>query len=141
MKRAQCLIVKKNRILMVKQKEGNFDIWLLPGGNIEENELPEDASLRELQEECQVDGKIKRLVSFNDYSDRYQEYTYAVDIGDQIPKLGTDPELADDEQNLIDIGWIHPLDLNERERILLWAAGLMSVESILIELDNVLEKS
>ena len=135
MKRAQCLIARGSKILMVRQKEADFKIWLLPGGKMKNDESAEEA-LRELEEECRVEGKIRRMISFNDYNDRYQEYTFSVDIGDQMPALGTDPELAGDSQSIVEVGWKHISELDERERVLLWAAGLMSVDAVLEEMEE-----
>jgi hypothetical protein len=48
MARAQCLIVREQKILMVKHRENDYEYWCLPGGRIEPDELPSEAALREL---------------------------------------------------------------------------------------------
>ena len=53
-------IVRKARsILLVKEAHGRYKgSWGLPKGYINKNELPSHAALRELAEECNVDGVI-----------------------------------------------------------------------------------
>ena len=58
--RAQCLIHRHQRILMVKHHVDDEEWWCLPGGGVEPGETPAQAALRELQEECQVAGVINR---------------------------------------------------------------------------------
>ena len=49
----------KNQVLMVFHKKLNR--WLPPGGHVEEDELPDDAVIREILEETGIDVKIKSL--------------------------------------------------------------------------------
>jgi len=48
------LILKDNKILLVRHRYGN--LWVMPGGQIDKNEDPKIAALRELQEEVGVNG-------------------------------------------------------------------------------------
>ena len=49
---AGCVIVKNNKILMVKEaKKKCYGQWSFPGGHVEENELITDAAIREVYEE------------------------------------------------------------------------------------------
>jgi 8-oxo-dGTP pyrophosphatase MutT (NUDIX family) len=41
-------------------------------------ETPEAAAIRELKEECNVDGKIIRMISHNSYSDENKDYTFLI---------------------------------------------------------------
>ena len=49
------LILKDKKILLVKHRYGN--LWVMPGGQIDKNENPEIAALRELQEEVGIIGR------------------------------------------------------------------------------------
>jgi ADP-ribose pyrophosphatase YjhB (NUDIX family) len=54
---AGCIIVKENKILMVKEaKKKCYGQWNFPAGHVEENELIMDAAIRETYEEtgCKV---------------------------------------------------------------------------------------
>ena len=51
---------KKDRILLSHRRD--LDIWNLPGGHVEEGELPTEAAIRETREETGLKIKIKELV-------------------------------------------------------------------------------
>jgi len=132
--RAQCLVTRGNKILMVKHSVDGIEYYCLPGGGIEGDELPEAAAKRELLEECQVTGENLVLVS-QMYHDNHYNYTYYAEIGEQEPILGTDPEITD-TPILIDVTWCTLWDLCERDRAYLWAAGLLAVDEFAKELDS-----
>ncbi|MDD4082016.1 MAG: NUDIX domain-containing protein [Sphaerochaetaceae bacterium] len=46
---ATVYIINDSKLLLLKQERSNF--WLLPGGHIEDEELPHEAALREILEE------------------------------------------------------------------------------------------
>ena len=130
--RGQCIIVRKNKVLMVKHTENEKSYLCLPGGGIEINENTEYGSLRELQEECNVTGKI--VMKTSELYEQTNEgvkchVTFLVDIGEQNPKLGFDPECKDKNNPILqDIGWYSLEEICERDRAFLWAAGLFQVE-------------
>ena len=128
MSRAQAVVVRGERVLMVHHVEQKSDNWCLPGGHIGPGEPPADAVLRELAEECGVRGRIVRKVSEVNYGPDDNSHTFLVDIGDQSPKLGRDPELAQDGQILADVQWLRLEEICERDRAFLWSAGLITVE-------------
>jgi len=136
--RAQALVIRGNKILMVKHtcRSGDNVHYCLPGGGIEEGETPEQAALRELQEECNVTGTIIRKSSewADPYSDDKHFYTYHIDIGDQSPTLGYDPEV--EEQYLIEVRWLALDEMSEKDRAYCWSAGLMSVPQFAREIDT-----
>ena len=135
--RAQCLVVKDNKILMVKHKQGEYEWYCSPGGGIEKGETPEKAAIRELQEECLVSGKIiKKLSEYVDpFGDNMIFYTYQVDIGNQIPTLGYDPELTENPV-LVGVLWLSLDEICERDRAYLWASGLLSIKQFADELET-----
>ena len=56
------ILDKENRILMVKQHHDEKDIWMVPGGGIEEGESSMAAAVREMKEETGLDVEIDRLI-------------------------------------------------------------------------------
>ena len=143
--RAQCLITKGSRILLVKhrindqsakdisdliqKKHLSVEWWCLPRGGIELDETPEEAAIRELAEECNVSGQIIRITSQSDYGDRGKIYTFHIDIGDNEPTMG--PHYA---KYMIDLRWLELREIPERDRCFLWAAGLLEVPGMLEEI-------
>ena len=51
---------KKGRVLLSHRRD--LDIWNLPGGGVEDGELPDEAAIRETLEETGLKVKIKDLV-------------------------------------------------------------------------------
>jgi thiamine-phosphate diphosphorylase len=60
---AAVILNENNEILFVKRKvEPKKGLWCLPGGYVELDEKPETCCLRELREETNLEGEIKKLV-------------------------------------------------------------------------------
>lgn len=128
MSRAQCIVHRGLKVLMVLHHHGGRERWCLPGGGIEAGETPEAAALRELKEECLVTGRLMKLTSMVGYAPNDFHHTYLVDIGDQTPTLGDDPDKKTDEKVLAGIAWQSISDLSEREQVYLWTSGLLAVK-------------
>ncbi len=136
MSRSQCLVVRNKRILMVQHVAGGMKYWCLPGGGIEQNETPAQAALRELAEECNVNGQIIRQTSeWADPCAGNSTYTFHVDIGGAEPTLGEDPDCKGIPV-LIDVKWVELLQIPERDRVFLWAAGLLAIEGFIDEVSK-----
>ena len=135
--RAQCLVVRDGKILQVKHSHGAEEYFCSPGGGIEKGETPEQAALRELREECLVDGRvIKKLSEWPDpFDGNTIFYTFQVDIGGQIPMLGKDPEFTEDPI-LAEVRWMALDEICERDRAYLWASGLLCIEQFWDELSS-----
>jgi ADP-ribose pyrophosphatase YjhB (NUDIX family) len=133
MDRAQCLIVRNGKILTVKHKHNGIEYFCLPGGGVEDNETPEIAAIRELKEECLVDGFNTKLISMI-LHDNHVNYTYYADIGTQEPSLGVDPEV--ETPILVGVEWRTLDSLCERDRAYMWSAGLINFDEFSKELDS-----
>ena len=61
------VVTKDNKVLLVKESAGRYSgHWGLPKGYVDEGELPRDAALRELREECAVDGKVTGIYAIRE---------------------------------------------------------------------------
>lgn len=136
LERAQCLVIREKKILMVNHRQSGEEWWCLPGGAIEKGETPEEAAVRELKEECCIDGKVIRQTGYTAYSANDKSFSFEVDIGTQNPILGIDPDLPLGKQVLIDVQWLALSEIPERDRAYLWAAGLLGIGEFLSEVSG-----
>jgi ADP-ribose pyrophosphatase YjhB (NUDIX family)/ribosomal protein S18 acetylase RimI-like enzyme len=136
MPRVQAIIVRENRVLMVKQQHAGKAWWCLPGGAQEPGETPEQGALRELREECNVKGTIIRRTAHMSFASEEDAITFLVDIGAQTPFLGHDPEAAPGLEALLDLRWMKLWEIPARDRTFLWAAGLLGVDPFLDEVSS-----
>jgi len=128
--RSMALVVRDSKILMIHTYRFGRYIYELPGGGIEEGETPEDAALRELQEECGLVGTIVRPLNVLHRMNGNTEYVFLVEVTkDQKPKVGYDPEIAEGEEQAIKaVCWKELSELSEKDRAFLWYYGLMDVD-------------
>ncbi len=134
--RAQCLITHGNLVLMVKHRHKGLEWWCLPGGGVGAQETAAEAALRELEEECCVTGKIVCQTSVYIDGSGIETETFLIDIGNQEPHMGSDPEFSVEDQILADMRWLRLPEIPERDRAYLWAAGLMIVPEFLDEVTS-----
>jgi 8-oxo-dGTP pyrophosphatase MutT (NUDIX family) len=134
--RAQCIVQREKKVLMVRHRLGGAEWWCLPGGRVEPGETPEQAALRELDEECGIRGRVIRQTSRLMEAEGIESITFWIEPGDQAPRLGSDPEFAGDERVLVDLRWLALSEISERDRAYLWAAGLLSVPLFTEELSS-----
>ena len=117
--------------------EGKDDFYSIPGGRIEDGETPEQAAIRELKEECGLDGTIVRKLS-ELYNHNRTEYAFEVKVPDnQEPITGYDPEEAGNENPpLKEVLWMSLDELSEKDRAFLWGYGLIDIEGFYEEVKS-----
>jgi 8-oxo-dGTP pyrophosphatase MutT (NUDIX family) len=107
MDRATGIVLNGNKIMFMQQVVNEKLCHVFVGGGIEKNETPEQAVLRELKEEANVEGSILYgpAIRTPDYFEK--EYIFILKINiNQTPILGYDPEIPkSDEQVLKGIVW------------------------------------
>ena len=128
--RAQAIVIRDERILMIEVFFQGHDFFCLPGGGVEPGESFEQAALRELSEECNVQGRIIRQTSHQFYVSGDESVTFLMDIQDQEPVLGSEPEAdaSGEPQPMVGLHWLKLSEIPERDRAFLWAAGLLDAD-------------
>lgn len=128
--RSMAMVVRDSKILMIHTYRFGRYIYELPGGGIEAGETPEEAALRELQEECGLVGTIVRPLNVLHRMNGNTEYVFLVDVSkEQEATVGFDPEIAEgNEQAIKAVCWKELSELSEKDRAFLWSYGLMDVD-------------
>ena len=99
----------ENRMLMVKQHHEEKDIWMVPGGGIEDGEDTLHAGIRELLEETGLDIEMGPLLwHVEEVSGRGQRFVdfFLADIVGGHLGLGTDPEFDENGQVLREVKFL-----------------------------------
>lgn len=131
--RSVAFVIRDHKILMEKLCYGGRTFYSIPGGGIEDGETPEQAVIRELKEECGLDGVIVRKLAENYNHDR-TEHSYEVSVSDdQEPVKGYDPEEPMDEQSIKEVLWMDLRDMSEKDRAFMWSYGLLEIDDFFDE--------
>ena len=135
--RSIALVVRDTRILSVQTYRLGGYINELPGGGIEKGESPEEAAIRELKEECGLDGTILRPLAVQYKSGGGAEYSFEVSVPEgQEAITGYDPEEPVDNPPLKEVLWMKLDEICERDRAFLWHYGLMAVNGFFNEIKS-----
>ena len=133
--RSMAFVVRNQEILVEKLFYDGRYFYSIPGGGIEEGESPEKAAIRELNEECGLDGEIVKKLTEIYRADGSTEHVFEVSVSeDQTPIKGYDPEEPEDHQPIKDVCWMRLDQLTERDRAFLWSYGLMDLGGFFDEL-------
>lgn len=112
---------EEGRILMVRQNHEGKDIWMVPGGGIEDGENAKEAAVREVFEETGLKVDIKRLIwHVEEVSEqrgqRFVNYFLAQIAGGEL-NLGSDPEFSTDEQVLREVRFLSKKEIMSLDRV------------------------
>jgi len=106
--RVSVLLFKKDEILVVNMKRDTSNIFVLPGGALENKESIFDAGIREVKEETTLEIVIEKIVYIKElYTDNEESLDIILlgkIIGGELKK-GYDPEYGDN-QALNEVKWI-----------------------------------
>lgn len=98
---AGCIIKDSNgKVLLMHRSSAKRTQWEIPGGGVDEGEIPEQAAIRELKEELDVRVSVVRQIgskSFREDDVDYAYYWFEATIQDGTPRLtGADGGIHDD---------------------------------------------
>ena len=111
--RASGVVIKDNKILLMKQIFKSEDFYNLPGGGLEDNETLEQACKREIKEEFDIDVKVGRLIYILDTPSRLNFVFECEYSSGEITLGGPEKErMKEDDQYFVE--WT---DLDKMEEI------------------------
>lgn len=119
--RAAAAVVRTERteILLVKHRwHDGTNSWILPGGALHPGENPEEAVLRELDEETGLKGRIVRFLFTMPY-DLGTSATFLVEVDATAQvSLGYDPEEAQESSKMLeDVAWFPIKDVRDNPEV------------------------
>lgn len=111
---------EENRILLVCQHHEGRDIWLPPGGSIDDGETSKEAATREVLEETGLTVNVEEMIwhveELSHRGQRFAAYFLAKIEGGKLA-LGYDPELDTDHQILREVGFFTKEEINNLPHI------------------------
>ena len=101
---------EKDEILMLCQHHEDRDIWMVPGGAIEDGENSIEAAIREVKEETHLDIRITGVAWHveevsPERGQRFVNYMIGEIVGGELA-LGWDPELPEMEQVMKEVRFL-----------------------------------
>ncbi len=112
---------EEGRILMVKQHHEERDLWMVPGGGIEEGENSIEAAIREAKEETGLDIEVIGVAWHieevsPERGQRFVNYMIGKVVGGELG-LGYDPELGEDAQVLREVKFLSKEEIGQLEHV------------------------
>ncbi|MSR86060.1 NUDIX hydrolase [Candidatus Woesearchaeota archaeon] len=83
---AGCIIIEKNKVLLIRKKSNNW--FEIPGGTIEAHETPQQTAIREMKEETCCDVEILSLYQEQEFEHKGKLYHGTWFLG----KISSKPE-------------------------------------------------
>eukprot|EP00884_Botryococcus_braunii_P001344 jgi/Botrbrau1/1120/Bobra.0162s0018.2 len=107
---AAALIDGKGRVLLAKRPEGRAlaGLWEFPGGKVDEGERPEQALIRELEEELGIKVSFEDLKPLTFASHSYDDFHLLMPLY-ECSKWGGDPQGKEGQE----IAWVSANDLDK----------------------------
>ncbi len=112
---------EEGKILMVRQHHEERDIWMVPGGGIEEGENSIEAAVREAKEETGLDIEVTGVAWHieevsEERGQRFVNYMLGQIKGGELA-LGSDPEFDDQHQVLREVKFMSREEISRLENV------------------------
>lgn len=110
--RAVALIIRNQRLLVIRRRRDNLEYYILPGGSIEAGETPEAACIREAREETSLTITIAARVWTYNNQGRTEHYFLAGQAEGEV-SLGSPERERQTVDNRYDLMWIDRQQLHQ----------------------------
>jgi 8-oxo-dGTP diphosphatase len=103
--RAGIILLQDDKVALIERYRLGLHYFAFPGGHVDEGETPEQAAIRETQEELGLQVKLKRLVAQIGWQGKWQYY-YLAEVTGGIFGSGSGEEMV---SPLPEHGTYHPM--------------------------------
>lgn len=110
--RASAIIIRKNKILLIHRFKDGKEYWVFPGGGIEDNESWDEAVIREVKEETNLDVLNHKLsfMNLNDIDNKEHPF-YFCEVSDREAKMVGEETTRNTSENSYELQWVNLNDL------------------------------
>jgi len=115
-KRAVGVMIKNNKILLMRRVKNGQEYYVFPGGGVEQNESIKTAVIREIEEELSISPKIEKLLFEIENQGRKEYYFLIKEFSDQ-PKLGGEEKQRMNDNNQYYPIWIELNKLSDLDNL------------------------
>ena len=122
------IFIDKSVVLLKRiRKENNkyLHYYAIPGGGIEERETKEDACIREVKEEVNLDVTINKYLGYEEYELGICHYFLVNYLGGE-PILGGEEKENNNPDNYYEVELV---DINNLSKIFIYGKGLEMIET------------
>jgi ADP-ribose pyrophosphatase YjhB (NUDIX family) len=119
------LVLREDAVLLVRISSRGFHTgsWTLPGGGVDHGEAPRTALVRELREECGVEGTVGELLAVHDEhfsgtapNGRFEDFhAVALVFAATVPD-GAEPVLAEQDGTTDAVAWVPLAEVESGDR-------------------------
>ena len=82
--RSGIILIEENNLALIERHRAGLHYFAFPGGGMDEGETPEQAAIREAEEELGIQVKIKQKVSDVYFNEKVQHYFLAERISGEF---------------------------------------------------------
>lgn len=110
--RVSAVIIKEDKILLIHRKKNGEEYWVFPGGGVEEGETSDQAIVREVKEETNLDVSKHELafMCLNELDNKEQPFYYC-EVSNGKPEIVGEEKDKNNADNWYHLEWIKLSDL------------------------------
>lgn len=114
--RAGALVFREGALLLIHRKKQGKEYYVIPGGGVDDGESPEEACLRELQEETSLTGEIERVAFTIEQEKDVQHYFLVKNTaGEAVLSENSVEAQRSTEENVFTPVWVKTEELASHE--------------------------
>jgi len=119
--RAGAVLIEDEKVALIERFRGGYHYYVFPGGGVDEGEIPQEAAVREMEEETGLQVTVKRKLAEIYFGLSYQIYylveRVAGEYGTGTGEEFTDSDPEDPTEGVYIPVWMPVAELTEHENV------------------------